>query len=192
MHKAKIFILYGGDFNARLIERAPAEEDFIGPFVFNPAADDLNVLSEGQLNNRERFVEFCIKHNMVPVNTWFQRTQSQLATYRSPHTVDFSNPADASNYAQMDYLLAQNQWKNSVKNIDAKTGSAVESDHKCWCDKESDVGSKFGIDGTHLLISRGAECRSNAETSLCFAKITRKCNLIGHLHVQHCFCGLLF
>ena len=110
----------GGDFNARIIERAPAVEYLFGPFVFNPTEDDLNILSEGQLNNRERFVEFCIKFNMVPVNTWFQRTQSQLVTYRSPHTQNFNNPTDASNYAQMDYLLAQNQWKNSVKNVDAK------------------------------------------------------------------------
>ena len=43
----------GGDFNARLIERAPAEEDLIGPFIFNPASDDLNILSEGQLDNRK-------------------------------------------------------------------------------------------------------------------------------------------
>ena len=35
-----------------------------------------------------------------------------------------------SSYAQMDFILAQQNWKNSVQNIDTKVGAPFDSDHK--------------------------------------------------------------
>ena len=40
--------IIGGDFNVRLIDRSEAESDIIGPFIFNPNEDTLDILSEGQ------------------------------------------------------------------------------------------------------------------------------------------------
>ncbi len=77
----------GGDFNARIIERAPAEETLIGPHVFNPSSETINVLSDEQQNSRERFIAFCVKKQLVPINTWFQKntratSHIQVATHK--------------------------------------------------------------------------------------------------------------
>ena len=49
-----------GDFNARIIERFDVEKTIIGPHIFTEEGASIDNLTEGQRNNRERFVEFCI------------------------------------------------------------------------------------------------------------------------------------
>ena len=44
-----------GDFNARLINRMPAEEHIIGKHIFAQEEGDLDILSVGQKDNRNRF-----------------------------------------------------------------------------------------------------------------------------------------
>ena len=53
-----------------------------------------------------------------------------MCTYRSPHRENFSPPYDTSNFAQMDFFLVNEAWKNSIQNIETKDGTPFESDHK--------------------------------------------------------------
>ena len=47
-----------GDFNARIINRAPAEEHIIGLFYLKDEDCTSDILSDNQKDNRKRFIEF--------------------------------------------------------------------------------------------------------------------------------------
>ena len=64
------------------------------------------------------------------MNTWKQKCQEDMITYRNTETKDFSPPFSLHRYAQMDFVLATEQWKNAVHNIHTITGMPFESDHK--------------------------------------------------------------
>ena len=57
--KSKWRVFIGGDFNARLLHSTPAEEEFMGTHIFNLNEATLDSLSEGQKDNRDRFVQMC-------------------------------------------------------------------------------------------------------------------------------------
>ena len=120
----------GGDFNARLVLRVPIEETILGPYIFTKEDATLDVLNEQQKENRDLFVDFCTERGYIPMNTWFQKKNEDLVTYRTTYRAWFSPPFDFEHFAQMDYVLAKNQWKNSVINVDSKVSTPFESDHK--------------------------------------------------------------
>lgn len=119
-----------GDFNTRLIQRTEEEKYWIGPHFLREDLVTLERLSDGQLENREMFMQFCADYNYIPINTWFEKTPDKLVTYRSPNKPDFRPPYTLDNYAQMDFLLAQDKWKNSCRDAETKLGAAFDSDHK--------------------------------------------------------------
>ena len=106
-----------GDFNARLMERFPHEHDFIGSHLFRENDSTIDQLSEKQKDNRNRFVSFCQEHGLVISNTWFQK----------PH---FQGPFTTDRYAQLDYILINQRWKNSIRNIETSSSHAISTDHK--------------------------------------------------------------
>ena len=57
--------LIAGDFHARIIQAMPHENSAIGPFTLGKDCGDIDVLSTAQFQNRLRFVEFCLSHDMV-------------------------------------------------------------------------------------------------------------------------------
>ena len=79
----------GGDFNVRLILRTPAEENIIGPFIHTKEDATLDNLTEQQKENRDFFMEFCTENQYLPMNTWFQKENDKLITYRTPHRAFF-------------------------------------------------------------------------------------------------------
>ena len=86
------------------------------------------------------------------MNTWRQKSQKDLITYRATNTKNFEAPFDTKRFAQMDFILANNQWKNSVKNVNAFVGTPFESDHKVLeCNIEVKMAKKKERDNGNKL-----------------------------------------
>ena len=130
MHYAFSPCLILGDFNARIIKALPHETGSIGPYTFGASWTDLDFLSQAQLNNRARFVEFCLERKMVVKNTFFQKPDEQLLTYKAVGVQRWLPPWTLHKYAQMDFILINDKWKNSVTNVSTSHVHAVDTDHK--------------------------------------------------------------
>ena len=107
-----------GDFNARLSEQLPEETHVIGKHIYRTSTSTLEDLSEQQRQNRQLFVDFCLTHKLIPMNTWFEKPTPKLATYRSTTTTHFDlSGVNTATHAQLDYILINDTWRNSIKNI---------------------------------------------------------------------------
>ena len=76
-----------GDFNARLMEQLLEETHVIGKHIYRHPTSTIEDLSEQQQQqNRQLFIDFCMTQQMIPMNTWFEKTTPQLARYRNTTT----------------------------------------------------------------------------------------------------------
>ena len=119
-----------GDFNARLIEQLPGENRSIGKHIYRNDASTIEQLSETQKHNRQLFTEFALTHDLIVMNTWLEKPVHKLATYRGPTTQQFSNHnINTDTHAQMDYIMINDTWKNSIQNVDSIQTTLLDSDH---------------------------------------------------------------
>ena len=119
-----------GDFNARLIKAMPHETSVIGPHTLGKLSNEISELSDAQFQNRLRFTEFCLSHDMVAKNTYFEKSDEQLVTYKAVGVKEWKPPWHLHKFAQMDYFLISSKWKNAITNIVTTVVHTVESDHK--------------------------------------------------------------
>ena len=119
-----------GDFNARIIKALPSETSVVGPFTFGAHSHDIDYLSDAQFDNRSRLLEFCLEWDFVIKNTFFQKTQEQLITYRAVGVSTWEEPFNFNEYAQLDYILINSPWKNAIRNINSTYIHTLETDHK--------------------------------------------------------------
>ena len=119
-----------GDFNARLIKALPHETSAIGPHTLGAHSYELDFLSEAQLDNRSRFVEFCLRHRLVVKNTCFQKTDADLVTHRSVGSNTWQPPWLLHKFGQIDFVLVNDQWKNAVYNVFSTSVHTIHTDHK--------------------------------------------------------------
>ena len=82
-----------GDFNARLLERLPHEQDIIGMPIFREDTNCIDQLSEKQNDHRSRFPTFCQENGFVISNTWYQKSLPKLVTYRNVAALFFQDHA---------------------------------------------------------------------------------------------------
>ena len=75
-------------------------------------------------------VEFCLEYGFVVSNTLFQKSDDHLVTYKSVGVKHWSPPWQLHKYAQMDYIVINNRWKNAIKNVDTSYIHTVDTDHK--------------------------------------------------------------
>ena len=119
-----------GDFNARIIKALPYERDVIGPYTLGASDGSLDSLSEAQFQNRLNFTEFCLTNDLSVRNTFCQKSEAQLVTYKSVGVKGWKAPWHLHKYAQMDYILINNEWKNAITNVSTSCVHTVETDHK--------------------------------------------------------------
>ena len=119
-----------GDFNARIIKALPHEASVIGPHTLGKLGSEISELSDAQFQNRLRFTEFCLSHEMIAKNTYFQKSQEQLVTYKAVGVKEWKPPWHLHKFAQMDYFLISSKWKNAITNITTTVVHTVETDHK--------------------------------------------------------------
>jgi len=93
-HRQDRLIIYG-DFNAKV--GAGNKSDVNG------------IYGIGRRNERgERLVEFCKENSLIISNTLFKQHPRRTFTWTSP---------DGQTRNQIDYMLIQNRWKTSLKNV---------------------------------------------------------------------------
>lgn len=105
--KSTEVLIIMGDFNAKVGKGR--EEDIVGHFGL------------GERNERgERLVQFCIENNLMITNTFFQKPERKLYTWKSPG--DWTRN-------QIDYILIRKRFRNSVKTCQTYPGADINSDH---------------------------------------------------------------
>ena len=117
-----------GDFNARLHDRLPEETGVLGEHILGRGPAYLNRLNGGSLENRTLFMDFCIANSLCISNTLFRKPASRQITFREPGTCH-ALPWTPDKFAQLDFLLAPDRWKNAVKDVFSQTDFFAESDH---------------------------------------------------------------
>ena len=94
-------LVIAGDFNAHLA----------GPFSLHPTNN----------RNGQYLDDFRQQFNLMAVNTFLQKPQRSLWTWRSPKNEVY----------QLDYILLRNRWKNSIIDCQAHSSShPIGSDHR--------------------------------------------------------------
>ena len=119
------FIL--GDFNARLHCRCD-HEFMIGPHVFGRGRDYLIGISDQVMENRRLFLNFCAGCDLYIMNTWFHKPAEHQITFREPSS-QHEPPWVPSRFAQIDFVLAPNRWKNTIQDVTSRSNTFTDSDH---------------------------------------------------------------
>lgn len=70
--------------------------------------------------NGDRLIEFCNKQQMCITNTWFEQKESARYTWTSP---------DLRTKNQIDYILVNFRYRNSIQNSKSRPGADCGSDH---------------------------------------------------------------
>lgn len=110
-------LLILGDFNARIgKDRHSTNSKSIGPHTFHKESN----------NNGKRLVDFCEMANMRPTQARFPHPKSRIWTWQHPSNRD----KDAGNRAQLDHILINGKWINSVENTRAYSTVECGSDHR--------------------------------------------------------------
>ena len=85
-----------------------------------------------ETDNRFLLLDFCRANDLIVANTWFQQPAAKQVTFKEPST-HFLPPDntdwDPANFAQLDFCLLPQRWRNSCKNIYTQPRANLDSDH---------------------------------------------------------------
>ena len=73
-------------------------------------------------------VEFCEGNELKAMNTFFQKTDEKLITYRAPG-VHTREPWTRGRFETLDFVITADRWKNTVKNVEADHTANIHTDH---------------------------------------------------------------
>lgn len=95
----------------------------VGDFNAHIGKDDAaHTYHENTNSNGKLLLDLAEENNLIITNTTFQKRSGKLWTYLSDMN---------GNKSQIDYILINRKWKNSVKNVEAySTFSSIGSDHR--------------------------------------------------------------
>ncbi|CAF1140811.1 unnamed protein product [Didymodactylos carnosus] len=107
IEKASDYLIITGDWNAVIGEGVDGKE--VGNFGL------------GKRNERgEKLVEFCREKKLMVTNTWLMQEKRRRYTWKSPSGKD---------RYQLDYILVNQRFSNSVRKSCSYPGADVSSDH---------------------------------------------------------------
>ena len=69
----------------------------------------------------QRLIEFCQENTLVIANTLFQQHKRRTYTWISP---------DGQHWNQIDYILCNKRWRNSIQPAKTRPGADCGSDHE--------------------------------------------------------------
>lgn len=116
-----------GDFNVRLHAKCD-HEYMLGPHIFGRGLAYLHCISSEVMENRRLFLSFCAGCDLFVMNTWFDKPAQKQLTFREPAS-KHEPPWTPDRFAQLDFVLAPNRWKNSIKDVSARPELFIDSDH---------------------------------------------------------------
>ena len=117
-----------GDFNSRITGRLDHEQHILGPHVYGKGSEHVELLCPKTRENRELLLEFCDNLDLKISNTFFKKNDDKQISYRDPTAVH-GPPWPKERFYQLDLLLTQEKWKNSVKNVETDTKCNLYTDH---------------------------------------------------------------
>jgi hypothetical protein len=83
-----------------------------------------NICGPCGLGNRNKrgkmLIDFCERTGLVITNTWFKKPKRKLYMWKAP--------GDQHRY-QLDYMLENQRFRNSVKDVQTQPGADIDSDH---------------------------------------------------------------
>lgn len=110
-------IIIAGDFNARIgVDSSEANPRVIGRHAYHKISNE----------NGKRLVEFCETTDMRPTQTRFPHPASRLWTWQHPA----NRNKDNEHRSQIDHILINGKWINSIKNVRAYNTVELMSDHR--------------------------------------------------------------
>jgi hypothetical protein len=110
-------LIIAGDFNARIgTDSATANPKIVGKHMYQEESN----------KNGLKLVEFCETADLRPTQTRFPHPKSRLWTWQCPK---WSNKTEEHRY-QIDHILINGKWLNSVKNVRAYNSVEIGSDHR--------------------------------------------------------------
>ena len=110
-------LFLAGDFNARIGTDSSQT---------SPVAIGMHAFHEITNNNGNKLVDFCEAANVRSTQTRFPHPKSRVWTWQHPN----NRGKDLENRAQLDHILINGKWLNSVKNVRAYNSVEVGSDHR--------------------------------------------------------------
>lgn len=101
-----------GDFNARIQKAtSSAERNIIGKHTFDAQHANPHQHKSPEVQaSRQRFLEFCLTHQLVIRNTWFQHRDPFLATYMAPGPNRSYHTWRKPRFDTLEYVLIPNKW----------------------------------------------------------------------------------
>ena len=92
------------------------------------------------ISHRGQLLDFCTSEGFTISNTFFEKPNSKLCTYKGPrdrqkqerddgHTVTPHRRDRYNYYDTKDYWLSMNRWKNSACDCESDDQANVDSDH---------------------------------------------------------------
>jgi len=124
--KGPLFLL--GDFNARPQTKLGPDEDCFGQYFFDRYNVKLTQQHPDTQDSRLRFVTLLCANELKAMNTFFSKPDYQLCTYHEIGNFD-GPPWKRGRYETLDYVLAQQRWKNCVKNCQSDIYAGITTDH---------------------------------------------------------------
>ena len=105
--KKEDIIITMGDLNAKVGKGSSGE--VVGEYGY------------GSRNDRgDRLVQFCQENDMWVGNTFFQKQNRRLYTWKSPGDIRRN---------QIDYIMCNKRYKNGIKDVQTYPGADINSDH---------------------------------------------------------------
>jgi exonuclease III len=110
-------LLIAGDFNARIgVDSHHANPRVVGRHAFHETTNE----------NGQKLVDFCEAADIRPAQHRFPHPKSRVWTWQHPT----SRNKNTDNRAQLDHILVNGKWLNSIKNIRAYDTVEINSDHR--------------------------------------------------------------
>lgn len=105
--KSTDILIVMGDLNAK-----------VGKGKYKDIVGDYGLGSRNERGNR--LIEFCVQHELMISNTWFQHPKRRLYTWKSP--------GDSSRN-QIDFIMVNKRFRNCIKQVKTYPGADIRSDH---------------------------------------------------------------
>ena len=148
-----------GDFNARLGQRRPGEEDLLGPYCFGREA-----VHCVEAPNRDLFIEFCTDRGYVVANSLEETPLEQKVTYFEWGQTPMG-PVSASGNAMLDLVLVPIGSDSDVSGVRSHREATLATNHYLVT-----FGLAFEYD-THVR----KQCPSRKDRSALLQPCVRQC-----------------
>jgi len=123
-----------GDFNAKLAKIDEHLGSNFGNYYLKATDEQFNNMGNNTWDNRRRFIEFVMEHNLWVSNTHYNKTSRKICTFKPPGTNALEAPWTYRNFAQYDFILFPDRWKNTCRDAESDTLAETLSDHyPVWC-----------------------------------------------------------